>query len=831
MKLNRQIAWVIFALIPATGIAQLAEEIAPQTLDTALEEFASLSGLQIVYESAEVQIYSSRGAASNTTIQQALGQLLAGTPLTYSFINSETVAIQARSQDSDAATSSLSSSYTNQLAQNRSAAAQPAGTSGSTPRSSPTQQPAFQPVTTIEEILITAQIREENLQNVPVSSTAFDAESLELNRFIEIDDIARYTPGLAASFFNNSSPIFAVRGANNTFSQAGASKPVGVFIDDVFVPRNSASSFTLFDLQQLTVLRGPQGTLFGRNVTGGAIQVRTAAPSRDRTVSKLQAGAGNYGLRELQAYVSGPFNADVAGKLSLSTISRDGFAVDRFTGQELDTQDSINLRSALVFDLTDDIELTLSADFANDENGGRSISFLSSNDRTDFTGNDGDPRTAELGVPQFYERDIWGLSAHLDWSLPAGNLQSITAYRYSEAKEDYSLGSGDVSLSSVDTQFLKSEVDEPKSLSQEIRFVSEPDENFDYVAGLYFYDEETDRFLGDTLLGIGGNATFIDRNFDVNVTTQSLAAYASLTFHLSPVLDLSVGGRYTSEEKDARVVFTDNNRAANNFVVAPNRDFNEFTPRLTLTYRPRDNMTLFASATEGFTAGGFNTETNSAVAIALGFEPETIRAYELGLKSSWNDNRVVANITAFHQKYDDKQEGYLDPVERYFSIFNASEATMEGVEMELNFLLTEGLTANIHYSALDAVYDRFVIAGGDNFSGNELQTAPGSTLSALIDYRTSLGDGLFTAGAGYSWQDDYYTGASNSSDFLIDDYGLLNIRAGYNWSGNGLSQWRLNAWIKNLTDEDFVRIRGVQGGIGEYYGPPLTYGISLSYEM
>lgn len=825
MKLYRPAACMLFALFPVISAAQLPASIAPQNLVKALEEFAALSGLQVVYEPEEVETFETLGVASQASDREALTQLLAGTPLTYSFVNNETVSIQRLANNSNGA--AQQPRFSNQLAQsNKSATQNSRNTSGQQ-----SQQLAPQPRTSIEEILVKAQIREENLQTVPVSSTVFDSEVLEANRFFEIDDIARYTPGLAASFFNPSSPIFAVRGATNTFSQAGASKPVGVFIDDVFIPRNSASSFNLFDVEQLTVLRGPQGTLFGRNVTGGAIQVQTTAPSRDISEARIKIGTGNYSFREVQGYVTGPLGDAVAGKLSISSQARDGFAVDRFIGQELDSMESNNFRGAVVFDIDDNVELRLSADYAYDENGGRSISFLSSNDGTNFTGNDGDIRTAELGVPQFYERDIWGLSAHLDWTIPAGTWQSITAYRYSEAKEDYSLGSGDVALPSVATQFLKSEIDEPKSFSQEIRFVSEVDERVDYVAGIYFYREETDRFLGDTLLGAGGNATFIDREFDVNVNTRSLAAYANVTFHLSPVFDLGVGGRYTTEEKDANVLFTDNNRPANDFLVSPSRSFNEFTPRITLAYRPAENMTLFASATEGFTAGGFNTETNSAPAVILGFEPETIRAYELGLKSSWYDNRIVTNITLFNQKYEDKQEGYLDPVANFFSIFNASEATMEGLELELSALLYEGLTVGLHYSALDATYDNFVIVGGEDFTGNDLQTAPDSTFSALMDYQTELGSGLLTAGMGYTWQSDYYTGASNSRDFLINEYRLLDARVGYSWPINGGNLWRLNFWVRNFGDEEFVRIRGVQGAIGEYFGPPRTYGISLSYDM
>ena len=680
----------------------------------------------------------------------------------------------------------------------------------------------------LEEVLVTAQLREENLQDIPVSGTAFSGATLSENRLLEIDDIAHFTPGLTGSFFNYSSPIIAVRGANNTFSQAGASKPVGVFLDGVFIPRYSASSFELFDLEQITVLRGPQGTLFGRSVTGGAIQINTSQPSFEDSEYQFGVGAGNFDLVEVSGYASGRLSDTAAGKISVSYRDRDGFSEDRFSGQTLEDLNSINVRAGLVLLPRDDIEIRLAADYASDESGGRGYSFVSSNDGTNLTGNDGDKRTAELRVPQDYERDISGLSAHVDWKINSGEFQSITAYRQSEAQEIYSLGAADVTLPSVSTQFLKDEIDEPTSFSQELRFVSDRFDIFDFVTGIYYYSEDTDRFVGDTLLGVGGRAVFIDRAFYVNVDTESLAAYASVTFHLGENFDLGIGGRYTSESKDVSVEFVDNNRPTNDFQVSPSDDFAEFTPRITLTWFPSESVTLFASRTEGFTAGGFNTETNNATAIQLGFDPETITAYELGAKTVLADGRVVANLSLFDQEYEDKQEGFFTPAGPYFSIFNASKASMKGAEVELSWAISDALSTSATYSALDTEYDDFVIPLGADFTGNKLQTAPEGKFSLVVDYSKELGNGnSVTAGLSYSWQDDYFTGASNSPDFHIDSYSLYNARLGYAWANQ---RWRLDFWAKNLGDEDYVRIRGTSGALAEYFGAPRTYGVNLTYQ-
>ena len=455
----------------------------------------------------------------------------------------------------------------------------------------------------------------------------------------------------------------------------------------------------------------------------------------------------------------------------------------------------------------------------------KGYTFVSSNDGTDTTGNDGKIRTTELRVPQSYDRDIFGVSAHIDWTVGSGTVQSITAYRNSDSREYYSLGAADVTLPSVSVQFLKDDNDEPSSFSQEIRFVSQEYDGFDYVAGLYYYDEDTDRYLGDVLLGAGGNAEFVNRDFFVTAKTQSIAAYVSATIHVNEKFDFGIGGRYTSEDKDVSVDFIDNNNGGNNFMTQPSSSFSEFTPRITLSYFPNEDVTLFASRTEGFTAGGFNTETNNITAIELGFKPETITAYELGAKTTWQDGRLIANVTLFDQEYKDKQEGYLLPGS-FFSIFNASKATMRGGEFEFSWLATDALALSATYSSLDAEYDEFVIPGGDDFSGNKLQTAPESSYSLAIDYEKSVANGAVLGGVSYTWQDKYFTGASNVPEFLIDSYGLLNARIGYAWSDD---QWRVMLWGRNLSDEDFVRIRGTSGAIAEYYGPPRTYGFSVTY--
>ena len=679
----------------------------------------------------------------------------------------------------------------------------------------------------LEEVIVTAQLREQNLQDVPVSVTAFNGEDMEDFRLFSLQDIARFTPGFTGSSFNNANPIFAVRGANNTFSQAGASKPVGVFIDEVFIPRNSAANFDLFDLEQVAVLRGPQGTLFGRNVTGGALQITTAKPSLEEPELKLRLGGGNLDYIEAAGLGSVPLSDSAAGKVSFSYKNRDGYITDRFNGLDYNDIETLSIRGQLLFEVSEQLEVIASVDYTKDDTNSRGYTLVSNSARTDFSDNDGDIKTAELDVPQDFDREIWGVSLRAYWDLAPGTVSSITAYRESDATEFYSLGAGAVALPTVSTQFIKNEIDEPKMFSQELRFVSNKGDKFDYILGFYYYNEDTDRVVDDLLLGISGFVTFVDRSFDVNVETESYAFYADATIHLFDTVDISFGGRYTNEDKEVTVNFTDKRNPAAGFLVTPQADFDEFTTRVAINWYAAANINLFASRTEGFTAGGFNTETNSATAINLGFDPETITAYEIGAKTRWLDGDLTFNITGFLQDFEDKQEGFFNVAERFFSIFNASEASMDGVEIEAVWYPTDGLALNLSYSYLDTEYEQFVIPGGADFTGNRLQTAPENTFSAGLNFRHPIRDaGNLLLNASYAWQDDYFTGASNSPDFLIDSYGLVNASVGFETADG---RWRLSLWGNNLSDKEYVLIRGTSGAIGEYFGAPRTYGATLSY--
>ena len=673
--------------------------------------------------------------------------------------------------------------------------------------------------TPLETVIVTAQKRDEAAQDVPISLTAFTARAADTYRLESLRDVSRLTPGLLVSNFNFSSPTIAIRGASNTFTQIGANKPVAVVIDDLFIPRNSAASFELFDLNSIQVLKGPQGTLFGRNVTGGAIVLDTGKPALMESRLAGQFTAGNYDLRQADFVADAPVGERVAVRLAGSIKVRGGYGYDRLTGREQDDLDSRSLRGQVRAQPTEDLEVLLGADYSDDENGGRTLSSIAG-------GDDGDRRSSELGYVQGFARNQWGASARVYWDAPVGRFASITGYRKSQSGEDFSgTGASYVFLSGNNSQTVNRDVDEIGLLSQEFRYASPKWAAGDFVAGIYLSDEDAQRQLRTRGFAAVTGRTSSDVLTDQTVKTRSYAVFVDGVIHLPARLDLTLGARYTQDEKTASLVRTDRVNNANSFAAHDLKaDWGELTPRAVLTWTPRAQARLYASVTRGYTAGGFNTDAATLGALTQPFAPETVTNYELGAKTQWLENRLRLNASVFHMEYKDKQELFFNNLTRVLTITNAARATIDGFEMEAAYSPTSWLNLSATYGFLDTVYDEFVIPGGAVNTGNPLGSSPRNKGSLAADIHAPLGAGYVVGSASWAYTDGYYTGATKDPNLHVKSYALTNLSLGYE-SGDG--RWRLMGWVKNAGDVDFLLTPSTQGVLAEYLGEPRTWGVSL----
>lgn len=671
----------------------------------------------------------------------------------------------------------------------------------------------------LETVFVSAQRRAEEAQNVPVSMTVLSAQTLQAYRVETISDLSRLSPSLLVAAFSYDSPTIAIRGANNTFNQIGVSKPVAVVVDDVFVSRASAAVFNLFDMASVNVLNGPQGTLFGRNVTGGAIVIETKKPVVDSYLYSAQLSGGNYGNIEADALINVPLGNGAAWNVAGSIQHRDGYGRDRITGREQDDINSKNLRTHFLFAVTPNLEITLGGDYSRDENGGRTLSSTS-------LGDDGNRRTSEIGFPQDFKREIAGGDVKALYHTGLGEVTSITAFRHSRSGENYSGVGANYTFLTSGTQGLVTDHDEVGTFTQELRFVSRDWSFGNFVTGFYFLDEFANRQLTKpAYAAITGKITGNTQNLE-DVHTISYAPYADITVHILDGLDASAGVRYTYDHKTASLTYHDFIKPVNDFAVTNSTNsWSELTPRGVLTWHVTSDAIVYGSVTKGFTAGGFNTDASSVKAFALTFAPETVTSYEIGTKTNWFDDRLRLNVDLFKMKYNNKQELVFNSTNGILDIINAAKATSSGLDLQVAYKLVDWLTLNADYSVLWTRYDSFVV-GSLNNTGNHLSSAPPNKLTLSADWRYPLGDfGKLIGAVSYSWIDSYNTGAAADPRLQIPDYGLINANLGW---ADAEDHYRITVWARNLTNKGYILTRSTQTITAEYLGEPRMIGVTLT---
>lgn len=774
------------------------------SLEAALNALAEQSGHQIIIFSEDAGPRQTIALDGSYTLESALEALLVGTGLEYRYVNERTIAVAAPWRFSPPQP-----------------VERPAEAITRPPRPEPAPLQPPEPERPLRQVpvIVSALKRDQELQDVPAPITHFSAAELELSGSQSLRDVARLTPNFVGSTFNNTQPIFAIRGGSNTFSAIATSKPIAIYVDEIYLPRFSSADFDLFDMERVEVLRGPQGTFFGRNVAAGAIILTTETPSLDTFEARFSAEAGNLDAYGLRGSLNGPISNEFAGKLSLSRVERSGYGRDVLSGREQDNLARTSVRGALLWQPNARFEALLSADYASDRNGGRTLSVIGQGDR--------DRRTSQLGVDQRFEREIFGGSLRLIYSTPAGDWISITGARLSESDEVF--GFTGLNFALLDTGFQQVDQirESPSTLSQELRFVSADTGRVDYIVGLYLLTEDSDRIVERERFAAGSGALIADLRVDQTVETEAFSAYADVTWRLSDTVDLTAGLRYSAETRTASLDFTDRLDPATSFSASGLEErFDALTPRFALVWRPDDDATWYASATRGFTAGGFNTEADTIEEFAAAFGPEFITSFELGAKFNLSSGRGYLNLAAFHQDYEDKQEFVLVPETGFGTIVNAAEATLEGFEVEAGWRLNDALSASLSYGSLDARYDDFRIGDTPGNTDNRLGSSPRHQFALGLEGDWPILDGRaeFYGRTDFSYTDDYFTGATNDPDLFIQGYGLLGGTLGVRSADGRVA---LELFGSNLLDEDYVLIPSDFGVQAEYLGPPRLYGVRL----
>lgn len=676
----------------------------------------------------------------------------------------------------------------------------------------------------VEEVVVTAQRRSERLQDVPVTVTAFAAEQIEDAHIVGVQDVITRTPGLSFDAFPASEPRLFIRGIGSSDRGSGGDPSAAVFLDEIYLGRPSAIAFDVFDIERIEVLKGPQGTLYGRNVVGGAINVVTRAPDLSGASGALEGTVGDYNRREAAGVINLPF-ADGAAALRLSGSVRkhDGYVTSLVTGGDLEAGDTRSARAQLLVEPNDWLRVHLTADTTTDRGTGPANHVLFTN-RPDRYPLSLDPSKSLATIDGRQDRDTFGLRSEVSVTLPFGDLSYLGGYREVDYESYY-----DFDGSNGSRGIEGGDIEHSELASQELRLISPSDSRANWVLGVYSYQAETDRTVINNTLNFAGREKVVQAS-----RLESFAIYGDITYPLTERLNVIAGVRYTQDDKDYHIVNLGPQQFQTVFPLdaVTSASFDAVTWRLGADYHvARDHM-VYAMVSRGFKSGGFQDAPSSPEAAVTPFEPEYATQYELGLKQQFFDRTLTWNNSLYLIDYTDLQTGQTVGLSKLTN--NAGAATIKGYETALFWRAPGGFDLSVNYAYTDATFDDFATVddAGDpiNLAGNRLSRTPRNKLSVSPSYRWRLGNGgEVKAMAEYRYESLIYDDNNNDPPEIRDPTEFLDANAGYT-SPDGA--WTLSVWGKNLTDERTPTLQVLfNSTYFVAYNPPRTYGATLRWNF
>ncbi|MES2048340.1 MAG: TonB-dependent receptor [Pseudomonadota bacterium] len=736
---------------------------------------------------------------------------------------------------------------------------------------------AEEAVTTNSEVsvvTITARRREESLQDVPVSVTAYNADQLSKTGIPDVTGLAQSLPNttLKASRATNSTLTAFIRGVGQQDPLAGFESGVGIYLDDIFLARPQGAVADIYDVERIEVLRGPQGTLYGRNTIGGAVKyvTRKLAPQTD---VRLKATVGTYGQTDAVVTASTPISDAVRIGASVAKFKREGFGRNLTTGGYNYDKDVTAGRVSVEISPSSSLFIRLAADTSQDDsspkNGHRLVAGKTSG--APILANVFDTQ-AEMVTALGHAQQVkaHGESALIEWQITDDlTMKSITASRQdtSYAPIDFD------SLAKVD--FEAPALYKNKQFSQELQ-LTYTGSKFQGVAGAYYIDANAfDKF--DAVLAFAPPLTFLNRSIFTkgDIDTKAWAVFADGSFNVSDTVSVSAGGRYTEDRRQAsilRTVYAGLNSSpemGNTGAVLIGTDTNlthgeldrtdkKFTPRVSASWKASADQNLYASYSQGFKGGGFDprivANTPAIVAVAkIGFLPETISTVELGLKSQFNQGRILSNLAVFSSDYKDVQIPSSVPIstknDGVFDSFagattNAGKAKIQGVELEASARVTDAFSLSGMVSYIDAKYKEFIILNPvtktlTNVAAlRAFQNTPkhSASLRANYDWEMSLagraGKLSLIGMASYKSATQQFELANT----LLDQAAYSLYDASIVWTSKD-NRIRAGLHGKNLKDEHYkvagylFNTLGAEGTTSSFYGNPRTVSATIEYRF
>jgi len=733
----------------------------------------------------------------------------------------------------------------------------------------------------LDEIIVTSQKREQSLQVTPVAVTVFGGDDLNALGIFDIKGISEFTPGFSMGEFNPGQTQLYIRGIGSNEDSAGGDQSVVVFVDDIYISRSAGQDVDLFDIERVEVLRGPQGTLFGRNVVGGAISIVTKRPTDDPEFA-LEASVGSFDLMTLRGRASGPLAKNLYGKISFSSRSRGGYLENHIVdypelvvgpAAEATLKDKVrkvnrdSINAGLRWVPSDTLEVNFDAKFHTvDEDGavrhaieGESSVWLFRADSQLIPNYANDSLAVLQDDVGYYTSSIWSSSVRIDWNISDNiELTSISAYRDVDTLNNEAGGFGGSRelglLRLAAGAFISFSgglqyADESQTFSQELRLASSGDGRLQWTGGLFFLKDDARRAESNTISVIFGPVAENNPGNSPAITdsineTTSYAAFGQLEYDLTDAFSVIVGGRYTKDEKRNFHDFTSNVTTGPDFTSVAKADWGEFTGKVGLNFQINDDAFLYGTIAEGYKAGGWGPGAAETIEQAtIPFRPESATMYEIGAKTEWIDKRLRLNLAVFRTDYEDIQILQLlvpesDPPDSLGIIItqNAGAAEIEGAELEFTAMLLDNFLVQGSYTYLDAVFTDFFSPpgfrpplGADSSSriGNYLRNAPVNSYNIMARYSLPLDNGSeWRLQASYRHKDKAAQDPDNVPYAFVPAYDMTDLRA--TWVGAD-GNLELSAWVNNVFDEDYFlhAFPAVGDGIA-VAGPPRMYGATVT---
>jgi iron complex outermembrane receptor protein len=741
-------------------------------------------------------------------------------------------------------------------------------------------------VAAVEHVTVTARRREEQAQEVPISLSVVGVQQIEATGTYNVGQLTQLTPSVQFFSSNPRNTAITIRGLGTSFglTNDGLEAGVGLYIDQVYMSRPAAATFDFIDVDHVEVLRGPQGTLFGKNTTAGVINIAIQAPTFERHV-QAEASVGNYGFWQGKASITGALVDNVlAARLSVEGTLRDGTVHNVTTGKDVNNQNDFSTRLQFLYQTNPAFSIRLSGDYNAQhaiccaqgfvavaptlKSANRQFPALAAAAGYIPASLNPFDRLIDTNSPAQANQVFGGVSLIADWDLGPVTLTSVSAWRTWNWDP-----ASDRDFTRLSIQTLSANADNQNQYSQEFRVQSNGKQTVDYVAGLYYFRQKIDAtptaaYGADAsnwlLAGTGSPANLLDSyraDAAAHSDTKSYAGFAQATWNVTSVFHFTPGLRYTYEDKTGsfdQIVSSGHARPGNASditnlnSIARNQDYaahfskGSLSGQATLGYDITPDTMAYGTYSRGYKSGGINLAgipvdaSGNAVITTAVIKPENVTNYEVGIKNDFFEHRLILNVDAFETEIRNYQVNVVDsgPGALRGYLANIPQVRSRGFEFDAAFAPSENLSGYLSGSWTEGKYVSFAngpcplerignSTGACDLSGKPLPGLPKFALSGGAEYRISVAEDMAYLGVDANYRSSTYADTSDSKYLLIKGYSIVNLRAGVVTSGN----WEFVAWVKNVFDTQYFQYLQAQpgnsGAIFGLLGDPRTYGLTV----